>query len=81
VILRVKNLREHYLIDVEDDGDGMTPKQTELVLRKQNTGGVGIYNNQKRLEMLYGTQLSIKSNPSAGTKVTMLLPKRKETIE
>jgi len=81
VILRVKNLREHYLIEVEDDGDGMTPKQTEMVLRKQNTGGVGLYNIQKRLEMLYGTQLSIKSNPSAGTKVTMLLPKRKETIE
>lgn len=81
VILRVKNLREHYLIEVEDDGDGMTPKQTEMVLRKQNTGGVGLYNIQKRLEMLYGTQLSIESNPSAGTKVTMLLPKRKETIE
>lgn len=81
VTLRVKNLREHYLIEVEDDGDGMTPKQTEMVLRKQNTGGVGLYNIQKRLEMLYGTQLSIKSNPSAGTKVTMLLPKRKETIE
>ena len=81
VTLRVKNLREHYLIEVEDDGDGMTPKQTEMVLRKQNTGGVGLYNIQKRLEMLYGTQLSIESNPSAGTKVTMLLPKRKETIE
>lgn len=78
VTLRVKNLREHYLIEVEDDGAGMTPEQKEAVLQKQNTGGVGLYNIQKRLEMLYGTRLSIESDPSAGTKITMLLPKRKE---
>ena len=78
MILRVKNLREHYLIEVEDDGAGMTPEQTEAVLQMQNTGGVGLYNIQKRLEMLYGTRLSIESYPSAGTKVTMLLPKRKD---
>jgi len=78
VALRVKNLEEHYLIEIEDDGAGMTPDQLEAVLREQGGGGVGLANIQKRLRMLYGTQLFIESRQGIGTKVAMTLPKGRE---
>ncbi|MEN6314785.1 MAG: histidine kinase N-terminal 7TM domain-containing protein [Clostridiaceae bacterium] len=78
VVLRVKNLKEHYLIEIEDDGAGMTPEQLEAIQQGQGSGGVGLANIQKRLRMLYGTQLFIESRQGIGTKVTMTLPKRRD---
>ncbi len=80
VVLRVKNLEEHYLIEIKDDGAGMTPEQLDAILPEQGAGGVGLTNIQKRLRMLYGTQLFIESQQGIGTKVTMTLPKRKVDV-
>jgi PAS domain S-box-containing protein len=80
VALVVKNQEEHYLIEVEDDGAGMTPEQLEAIRMEQAGDGVGLANIQKRLRMLYGTQLFIESRQGMGTKITMKLPKRKEDV-
>jgi sensor histidine kinase YesM len=80
VVLRVKNMQEHYRIEVEDDGAGMAPEQLEVIRQERGTGGVGLANIQKRLRMLYGTQLIIESRQGMGTKVIMTLPGRKEMI-
>ena len=81
VILRVRNLDDHYLIEVEDDGAGMPPEKLEEIFQMQGTDGVGLANIQKRLGILYGTKLSIESQLGLGTKITMTLPKRKENAE
>lgn len=75
VILRVKNQNECYRFEVEDDGAGMTSDKLETIMTQQESGGVGLANIQKRLKMLYGTQLLIESRQGAGTKVTVTLPK------
>lgn len=79
VSLRVKNLPEHYLIEVEDDGSGMSEKQIEEALNDNKTrlGGVGISNIQKRLKMFYNTELKFESKIGVGTKVTIILPMHK----
>lgn len=78
VVLRVKNQKEHYLFEIEDDGAGMTAEQLKAILTEQRSGGVGLANIQRRLKMLYGTQLLIESRKGAGTKVTVTVPKVRE---
>ena len=80
VVLRVKNMQTHYLIEIEDDGAGMAPEQIEVILREAGEGGVGLANIQKRLRMLYGTKLCIESRKGQGTKVSMTLPKERRMI-
>jgi sensor histidine kinase YesM len=82
VALRVKNLAESFLIEVEDDGAGMTEEQREKIMSENGaiSVGVGLVNIQRRLRRLYGTQLAIHSQPGKGTKVTIILPKGKEMV-
>jgi len=75
VVLRVRNMQESYLIEIEDDGAGMAPEQLEAIRQGKGTGGVGLANIQKRLKMMYDTQLIIESRQSLGTKVAITLPK------
>lgn len=79
VVLRVKN-QEHYLIEVEDDGAGMSEEQLKKITSEvRRTGsGVGMININRRLQMLYGTGLSVKSRPGEGTKITIVIPKVKD---
>lgn len=78
VVLRVKNLKEHYLIEIEDEGTGMAPEQLEAILQGKGLSGVGLTNIQKRLKILYDTQLFIETRQGVGTKITMTLPKIRE---
>lgn len=78
VVLRVKNMHEHFLIEIEDDGAGIAPEQLEAIRQKRGSGGVGLVNIQKRLKMMYDTQLLIESRHGTGTKVTITLPRRSE---
>ena len=79
VALRVKNLVDCFLIEIEDDGAGMTTEQLEKIMSGSGTAGsgVGLANIQRRLKMLYRTHLTIQSRLGEGTRVTMILPKRK----
>jgi sensor histidine kinase YesM len=80
VALRVKKQVDCFIIEIEDDGAGMTGEQLEKVMSGSGTavGGVGLANIQRRLRMLYGTQLVIHSQPGKGTMITLVLPKGKE---
>ena len=80
VTLRVTNNPEFYLIEVEDDGAGMSPEKLEMIRNGKEKGGVGLANIQKRLRIMYAAQLIIESDEKTGTKVTIKLPKRKGEI-
>jgi len=82
IVLRVKNQESNYIIEVEDDGAGMTSEQIDRILSEGGTtgSGVGLVNIRKRLKVLYGTQLMIESNVGKGTKITLILPKRKDEV-
>ncbi len=82
--------KKNLVIEVIDDGDGMSPAQIASVLRGdtyQNTenGAVGIYNVNSRLIHHFGNEyaLSIESEnkPFLGTKVIIKVPlEQKEEV-
>lgn len=80
VVLRVKNHEDHFLIEIDDDGAGMTEEQLGKITSESSAehNGVGLANIQRRLRMLYGTQLIIQSQVGKGTKISLALPKRKD---
>ncbi|MDD2619785.1 MAG: ATP-binding protein, partial [Syntrophomonadaceae bacterium] len=79
IVLRVKNEKERFVIQVEDNGAGMTGEQLDKIMAgKWEYGtGVGIANINRRLLEMYGTGLDIKSIPGEGTTVTMVIPREK----
>lgn len=75
--------KDDLVIEVTDNGDGMSKAQIASVLRgeaykNKNDGAVGIYNVNSRLIHHFGNEyaLSIESNnkPFGGTKVTIRVP-------
>ncbi|WP_168929002.1 hybrid sensor histidine kinase/response regulator [Paenibacillus dokdonensis] len=59
-------------IIVEDDGVGMD-ESTLRQLEHGKTGGIGIGNVNRRLQMRYGRNLDIHSRPGEGTRITIYL--------
>lgn len=84
IIIRVlKSDDGDILIEVEDNGVGMTEEQCESILKKDrsDSGGIGIKNVNDRLKIYFGEKygISIKSELDIGTKITVRIPKiRKE---
>lgn len=66
------------VIDVADDGVGMTEEQARQALAQPAGGGrgVGLYNTNRRLKRLYGEGLRIQSRPGEGTIVSFEVPDR-----
>ncbi|MFC5701390.1 ATP-binding protein [Cohnella faecalis] len=60
-------------IIVEDDGVGMDDDALRS-LNKGGASGVGIGNVNRRLQMLYGRKLEIRSSPGQGTQVKLVIP-------
>jgi len=77
VTIRVKHLEEHYCIEVENDGEGMTAQEIERALSPdgKSSGGVGLENIRRRLRMFYQTDLTLESRVGSWTRVTILLPR------
>ena len=48
----------------------MAEKKTE----KKDKGSVGITNTQNRLEIMWGGELKIESEPEKGTKAVIVIP-------
>lgn len=70
------------VIQVRDDGVGMSTVEICQILHKADAGGIGLYNIQERLQRLYGSRLVIESEPGCGTTVTVSIPaKRKLKVE
>ena len=72
------------LIEVEDNGVGMTEAQCAAILKKErsDSSGIGIKNVNDRLKIFFGDKygISIRSELDAGTCVTVRLPRvEKET--
>lgn len=64
------------LVEVEDDGVGMTPGRSVPGHVKRPGNGIGMKNVRERMQVLYGDagEVSIESRPGRGTKVALTMP-------
>ncbi|MFF2092522.1 ATP-binding protein [Paenibacillus sp. NPDC058174] len=63
--------------EVSDDGRGMKKDKLDSLLlprSKNEDGGIGLFNTNRRLTQLYGQGLSIDSTPDQGTTVSFQIP-------
>jgi putative PEP-CTERM system histidine kinase len=80
VAVRVADDGSHAVVEVEDDGEGMTREfvQTRLFKPFQTTKregmGIGTYESHQYVTALGGT-IAVDSAPGRGTKVRLLLPR------
>ncbi|RJX39578.1 sensor histidine kinase [Paenibacillus pinisoli] len=64
------------LLEVEDDGCGMSSEQVETLLSTESKAGYGIKNVHERVQLAYGPNygVTIHSQAGLGTKITIMLP-------
>jgi len=75
VTIRVKRLSEGILIEVLDDGNGITEDILKnLFIEKKDLKSVGILNIDKRLHKFFGKGLNVQSKPGRGTVVSFSIP-------
>jgi two-component system LytT family sensor kinase len=74
ITIRSRLVGDRILIEVADDGVGITAGTSTSVSRKG--AGIGMKNVQERLEVLYGPQarFTVVSNPGRGTLVAIEIP-------
>jgi two-component system, LytTR family, sensor kinase len=72
ITLRSFRQNGHAIIEVEDDGLGMTREQLDTAL----TDGIGLSNVNERLGVIYGAayQLQLSSVPGVGTVIRLEIP-------
>lgn len=64
------------LLEVEDDGCGMSAEQVETLLSTESKAGYGIKNVHERVQLTYGQHygVTIQSRLGQGTKIVIALP-------
>lgn len=69
------------IIDVTDNGDGISPQDIELILsgnENRQKGGIGINNIQNRLQLLFGERYALEiaspHKPKQGTSIKLRFP-------
>ncbi len=74
VMVRGRVVGEKYILEVVDDGIGMTKDELEAVLNgdRYNGMGIGIANTRKRVETISKGSFSIESIKDKGTTVTFV---------
>lgn len=77
VIIRSRELPDHYEISVIDNGPGFVP---DSVSGDRERSHIGIQNVRARLRSVIGGKLEINSEPGKGTTATIILPKEKEEV-
>lgn len=79
ITLTIKDYGDEFFIEVADNGQGMTSEKIRKVFSEESEPekGIGLANIQKRLKLLYNTELIIQSVENEGTKISMILPKKK----
>jgi PAS domain S-box-containing protein len=65
-------------VSVEDDGAGFDPAKIRVTAVRK--GGFGLFSIRERLEEL-GGELEIKSAPGQGTKVTLIAPLKRKSVD
>lgn len=82
ISVNVKDKGKDIIIEVEDNGIGMTKEQCEKILKKErsDSSGIGVKNVNDRLKIYFGDEygLTIESELDVGTKVTVKIPKISE---
>lgn len=90
IVLSVREKGDDICIEVIDNGEGMTNEQIKQILAHApvvssgNKGsGVGVYNVDHRIKLLYGEKygISIDSELDEGTAVRILIPKVSGSVE
>lgn len=85
ITFRIKEKDRYALIEIEDDGPGMSSKKVEhllegLILPKEgHSTGIGFTNVVKRLKLFYNQDdlVKIDSRLGEGTKISLIIPKQK----
>ncbi|WP_042228697.1 ATP-binding protein [Paenibacillus popilliae] len=72
--IRVYVEDKHYCIEVCDDGVGISAEWQGQLLAKSAIGGIGLKNIDYRLRQLFGTGISVRSDPIEGTCVKFCVP-------
>lgn len=93
ILLSVRLWDGNILIEVQDNGEGMTEEQVAALLSARNVEnlhrkhvtGIGISNVIERLQLYYNIPkikdvIEIESKPGHGTKVTLKIPYEEEGI-
>lgn len=80
--ITASEMERKLLIEVTDNGIGMTPEKAANLLlesqtgRRRNQGGIGVLNVHERIQLYYGQEYGLKfvSMPGEGTTVQIWLP-------
>lgn len=82
IYIRVIDGGDHILMQIEDNGVGMTEEQCQKIIAHDESDqfGIGIKNVNDRLKIYFGQEygLKIESELDYGTKVTVKIPKLTE---
>lgn len=71
VQIGVKAVADGWKVSVEDDGVGITAQRLRQI---GESGGVGLANLRRQLQLMYNETLHIRSRPGGGTQVHFLIP-------
>ena len=85
ITLRSRLENEMLVVEVEDDGVGMSPERVpESGITRRGAGagnGIGMRNVRERVQMLYGSdsaeagaRVEVNSRPGRGTRIALWLP-------
>ena len=87
ISITAKSIDGRLLIEVSDDGIGMSPERAASLLHtapgsgRDRLSGIGVRNVHERIQLYYGPDygLQFESSPGAGTTVKIWLPMVSET--
>ncbi|QVK20982.1 sensor histidine kinase [Mycoplasmatota bacterium] len=72
--ISAKSKDDNVVIEVTDNGIGMSKEKVYDLLNKDQSNGIGVNNVNDRLLSIYKTSLQIDSSPNKGTRVKITLP-------
>ncbi|MCA9764869.1 MAG: sensor histidine kinase [Carnobacterium sp.] len=79
IAIRVLDKKERILIEIEDDGIGISPEILQVIEEGKDSekGGIGIRNVHQRIQMYFGKEygVGIESELDKGTIISIWLPK------
>jgi Putative regulator of cell autolysis len=74
VTISVKQSPGSVSVSVSDDGCGIAPDRLKTLLAPGKKQGIGLWNIDRRLRKLFGSGLTIESEPGKGTTVLFEIP-------
>lgn len=80
VRILVKDMTDHILLGVSDDGVGISGDRLSNIFEEHNEKertGVGLLNIKKRMETLFGYGPDIQTTVGKGTDITLKIPKQR----